>query len=176
MHHKEEYKVDFAISKHYHGSYHMGKGEDSQWSSRDAKGLSNQCSNNDPKQSPYPRTICWYLLNPKRQCWWRRTWRHGRINRLFHICYGGHCITLFSSTYMGTWSSWLYICKGWTDVWYARIPHATLLNSIHLHTRPDHYTFVSNLWHDEGPVMARGFRFGIHTILVFLAISVKKGE
>ena len=29
MHHKEDYKADFAISKHYHGSYHMGKGEDS---------------------------------------------------------------------------------------------------------------------------------------------------
>ena len=29
MHHKEEYKANFAISKHYHGFYHKGKGENS---------------------------------------------------------------------------------------------------------------------------------------------------
>ena len=53
-HHKEEFKADSTISKPYHISYHKGKGEDSEWTSSDAKRLSNQCSNHDQSKAHIP--------------------------------------------------------------------------------------------------------------------------
>ena len=41
MHHQEEFENSLAISKSHHGSYSKSKSEDSEWSSHDAKGLSN---------------------------------------------------------------------------------------------------------------------------------------
>ena len=135
MHHQKEFEDGLAISKSHHGLYSKSKGEASKWSFYDANGLSNQCSNHDPKQSPYHRTIYWYFLNPKE-------WRWGR-DRPVHISPRGLCTTLFPSMYTDTRSPWSSHCTDWVDVWYARISRAEHLDSIYLHRRLDHCTLVS---------------------------------
>ena len=170
-HHQEELKNNIAIPKSHYGSYSKDKIVDSKRSYHHAKRLFGWCSNGDPKQSPHHWIKNQHFLNPKGWCWGRR-WRHEGRDRLVHFSLEGFCTTIFPRTSTGTRSSWSPHCKGWADLWHARIPCATYLGSICLYRRPDYCAIITDWRYDDGVRIW----IKIWAILASLAILVKKGE